>query len=365
MNTTTTKQIAIAHGDGIGQEVINEAVKVLTVISENSDYHLNLVETPVGGEIYKKYGTNLPEKSFQTIKKSDAILFGAIGLPDLPQGVAESAILKLRQGLELFVNLRPVKLFKPLEDICPLKPEFFPSGIDISIIRENTESIYAQIGGTINHETAINNMVYTRKAVERIIEYAFQFAQRKNHQEIISVDKANVLSCSQFWREIFTEKGKDFPNLKKTNFYVDAFCQWLIRSPSTIQTVVTENMFGDIISDEAAYLSGSLGMAASGNINPSGTSMYEPIHGSAPDIAGKNIANPIGAILSCKLMFEESFQDSNIGSMIETAVETTIQKFRTIDIFPRKLELQHNLKQVSCSEMGNLVADTLKNIMKK
>ncbi|RLI63428.1 MAG: 3-isopropylmalate dehydrogenase [Promethearchaeia archaeon] len=358
------KTIAIAKGDGIGPEVINEGVKILKIIGQYTNYDFNLIETPLGGEVYKQTGTNLPEKSFNLMKSSDAILFGAIGVPDLPAGVAESAILKMRQGFDLYVNLRPVKQYEPLQDICPLKPEFFPNGIDISIIRENTEGLYARIGGIVNKDSAVNSMVYSRKAVERIIQYAFEFAVRKNHTEIISVDKANMLACSEFWREIFNEQGKKYPQISKKHFYVDAFCQWLIRSPSTIQTVVTENMFGDIISDEAAMLIGSLGMVPSANINPNGLALFEPIHGSAPDIAGKNIANPIGAILSCKLMIEEKFNDPKLAQFIEKAVITSLEESRTLDIYPRSVDKTKKLKKTTCSDMGTIIGNELKKILK-
>ncbi len=359
------KKIAIAKGDGIGPEVVDEGLKILKIISQYSDYELKFVETPLGGEVYKQTGTNLPKSSFEQMKSADAILFGAIGLPDLPQGIAESAILKMRQGLDLYINLRPVKLYKPLFEICPLKPEFYKNGIDISIIRENTESLYSRIGGIVNNNTATNSMIYTRKAVERIIKYAYKYALRKGHSEIISVDKANMLVCSEFWREIFLEQGKYYPNLLKKNYYVDAFCQWLIRAPSSIQTVVTENMFGDIISDEAAFLTGSLGMAASANINPDGVSLFEPIHGSAPDIAGRNIANPIGTILSCKLMFEEAFHDSKLGEVIEESVVTALKTHRTLDIFPRNPQKHEKLLKTTCSEMGTIIGNELKSRLKK
>jgi 3-isopropylmalate dehydrogenase len=357
------KKIALAPGDGIGHEVVREGKKILKAIAEYTDYNFEMPETPLGGQVWKETGTNLPEKSLRTIKESDAVLFGGIGLPDIPPGVAETAILKLRQGLDLFINLRPVKLFEPLTDICPLRSEYFPSGIDIHIIRENTEGLYAKIGGVVNNESATNIMVYTRKAVERIIKYAFEYATNKKHTEIISVDKANMLACSQFWRENFSKIGRLYPDLKQTNFYVDAFCQWLLRSPSTVQTVVTENMFGDIISDEAAYLSGSLGMAASGNIHPGKVSVYEPIHGSAPDIAGQNIANPIGAILSVKMMFEESFHDTHIPELIEAAVVEALWGFRTIDIYPCQTP-DSPLKKCATSEMGSVIADNLIKLLK-
>ncbi len=359
------KKIALVKGDGIGPEVVNEGIKILKIIEEYTDYEFEFKEAPMGGNIWKKSGESLPQTSFEIMKESDTILFGAVGLPDIPQGVAEKAILRVRQDLDLYVNLRPVKLYPSLHDMCPLKAEIVEKGIDISIFRENTESVYAQIGGVVNQETAVNSMVYTRKGVSRIIEYAFEYVIKNNIEELISVDKANVLAVSQFWRQIFQSIGQKYPKIKQTNYYVDAFCQWLIRDPSSIRTVVTENMFGDIVSDEAAYLVGSLGMAASGNINPNNVSMYEPIHGSAPDIAAQGIANPIGTILSIKMMFEESFQDAQMGRFIDKAVENSLESKRTTDIYSKFAQKDVNIKRVNCNEMGNEVSDQLKSILKK
>ena len=358
------KQIALVKGDGIGPEVVNEGVNILKTIAEYTDYEFDFTEAPMGGEIWKKCGESLPQTSLEMMKQSDAILFGAVGLPDIPQGVAEKAILKVRQDLDLYVNLRPVKLYPSLHDMCPLKPEIVEDGINISIFRENTESVYAQIGGIVNQETAVNSMVYTRKGVSRIIEYAYEFVSKNRLDELISVDKANVLVVSQFWRQIFQSIGKNYPKIKQTNYYVDAFCQWLIRKPSSIHTVVTENMFGDIVSDEAAYLVGSLGMGASGNINPTGVSMYEPIHGSAPDITGQGIANPIGTILSLKLMFEESFRDTHVGVAIDKAVESALESMRTTDIYSKYAQNKVNIQRGNCREMGSSVAEQLKSILK-
>jgi 3-isopropylmalate dehydrogenase len=351
------KKIAVIKGDGCGPEVVNEGIKILDTITEYSDYDFELKETPAGGEVWKKFGTNLPEKSFQAIKESDALLFGAIGLPDLKPGVAESAILKLRQGLDLYVNLRPVKLYNNLRDICPLKDKFIGDGIDITFVRENTEGIYKNIG-KLEDNSAENVMLYTRKGCERIIKYAFEFAKKKGHEKVTSVDKANILKPSQLWRKIFHEIHKEYPNLAVEDIYIDAFCQWLIRAPFKFQTVVTGNMFGDIISDEAAFLIGSLGMASSGNIHPGKVSMYEPIHGSAPDIAGKGIANPIGTILSVKLMMQESFNALEIGNEIDIAVEVALEEGRTVDIQSK------SYKTLTTIEMGDLIASKLKMRLK-
>ena len=351
------KVIAITRGDGCGPEVVNEAIKILKIISDFTDFDFELVEAPAGGEVWKKYGTNLPEKSFEIIKSSNALLFGALGLPDLPPGTAESAILKIRQGLDLYVNLRPVKLYNALRERCPLKNEFIGEGIDLTIVRENTEGLYKNIG-SLDEDKAENIMLYTREGCERIIKYAFGYAKRNGHSKVTSVDKANILKPSQLWRKIFHDISKDYSNITTEDIYIDAFCQWLIRAPYKFQTVVTGNMFGDIISDEAAYLIGSLGMAPSGNIHPGRVSMYEPIHGSAPDIAGKGIANPVGTILSVKLMMEESFNSREIGNEIDKAVEAALQDGRTEDIKSREL------KTLSTIEMGDLIANKLKGRLK-
>jgi len=352
------KVIAITRGDGCGPEVVNEGIKILKIVSEFTDYDFEFKDAPAGGEVWKEFGTNLPEKSFETIRNSDALLFGALGLPDLPPGVAESAILKIRQGLDLYVNLRPVKLYNVLRENCPLKDEFIGDGIDIVFIRENTEGLYKNIG-KLEEDSAENLMLYTREGCERIIKFAFDYAVRKGYKKVTSVDKANILKTSQLWRKIFHEISENFSAIETEDIYIDAFCQWLIREPSKFQTVVTENMFGDIISDEGAFLIGSLGMGSSGNIHPGKVSMYEPIHGSAPDIAGKGIANPIGTILSVKLMFEESFNSSEIGNDIDTAVEEALLEGRTTDI------KNDSLKTLTTTEMGDLISIKLKNKLKE
>ena len=352
------KIIAITRGDGVGPEVVNEGLKILEVIAEFTDFSFEFKDAPAGGEVYKKFGTNLPDKSFNIIKSADALLFGAVGLPDLAPGVAETAILRIRQELDLYINLRPVKLYESLRDRCPLKDEFIGEGIDITFVRENTEGLYANIGN-ISEDRAENSMIYTRKGCERIIRYAYEFAKKMGHSKVTSVDKANILKPSQLWRKIFHEIGDNYPNLQKEDFYIDSYCQWLIRAPDKFQTVVTGNMFGDIISDEGAFLIGSLGMASSGNISPGKVSMYEPIHGSAPDISGKGIANPIGAILSVKLMMQESFQSSDIAKEIETSVEEAIEVGRTIDL------KNPEIKTLNTKEMGDLISEKLKLRLKR
>ncbi len=351
-------KIALTKGDGIGPEVVNEGIKILKIISDYTDLDIQFEEAPAGGNVWKETGESLPKKSVEIIKNSDALLFGAIGLPDIPQGVAESAILRLRQELDLYINLRPIKLYDSMKEQSPLKEEYIGKGIDFTIIRENTEGLYANIGGFLKDEVAINSMVYTKKGCERIIRYAYEFAKLHKHTKITSVDKANVIKPSQMWRSIFQTIGNEYPDLEQENYYIDAFCQWIIRKPYAFETVVTGNLFGDIISDEAAFLVGSLGMASSGNIHPGKVSMYEPIHGSAPDIAGKGIANPIGTILSIKLMMEESIKQPDIGEKIEKAVEISLNEVRTKDISNNKLKI------LSTSQMGDLIAEKLKQELK-
>jgi len=362
---TDKKIISVVKGDGIGPEIIAESMKLMKLVEQYSNLKFEFIDTPCGGGAYKEFGSSLPDKSFEQMKKSDAILYGAVGLPDLPQGVAEYGLLKMRQGLDQYVNLRPAKLYEPIRDACPLKEEYIQKGIDMVIVRENTESIYTKIGGEVHGDAAVSTMVYTKRGVERIIKYAFEYAKRKNMTEMISVDKANVVQCSAFWRNIYTEIGKQYPKIKQTNFYVDAFCQWLIRKPYTVQCVVTENMFGDIVSDEAAYLIGSLGMAPCGNINPEGVSMYEPIHGSAPDIAGQGIANPIGSILSVKMMLEESFHEAKLGQLIEDAVIATLYKGRTKDIMTSNATKEGKVKTFTTKEMGTAICEELTALLKK
>jgi len=352
------KIIAITKGDGVGPEVVAEGVKILGTISKYTDFKFDLKDAPAGGEIWKRFGDNLPEKSFQTIKDADALLFGAVGLPDLPPGTGESAVLKIRQGLDLYINLRPIKLYDSLWERCPLKEEYIGNGIDITFIRENTEGLYKNIG-KLEDDSAENLMIYTRNGCERIINYAYEFAQKMGHNKVTSVDKANLLYASKFWRIIFHDIGAKYPKIEKEDIYIDAFCQWLIRAPYKFQTVVTENMFGDIISDEGAYLIGSLGMAPSGNINPGKVSMYEPIHGSAPDIAGKGIANPIGTILSVKIMMQESFSSSDIAQDIDLSVEDALKEGRTFDVQNKRL------KTLSTQEMGDLIMGKLESRLKK
>jgi 3-isopropylmalate dehydrogenase len=355
-------KVALIKGDGVGKEVLPEAKKILSTIETLTDYQFTYLEVPAGAEVWRSSGISITESSFKRLQEVDAILLGALGDPGVPQGVAENAVLKIRQGFDQYINIRPIRLYDSLREICPLKDDRIGEGIDISIIRENSEGIYRKFGGSIEGNTSVDNMIFTQKGVERIIDFAYNYAISREHTTISSVDKANLLHTSKMWRVIFEKMGEQYPKLKKESYYIDAFCQWLIRSPYMFQTVVTSNMFGDIISDEAAVLAGSLGMVPSANLNPHGISMFEPIHGSAPDIAGQNIANPIATILSVKLMLELTIKDEILARLVDNSVEEAIKTHRTVDIFPKSSTV---LKKVTTQEMGTLIQTELEKRLKK
>ena len=364
-------KIAVIPGDGIGPEIIREGIKVLKALESVTDLDFEFIFAEAGGETYLKTGEVIPDETLKICDESDAIYFGAVGLsPDkLKPGIAERALLEIRFRYDQYVNLRPTKLYPGLENFVPLKNEVIKGGIDFVIIRENTESLYAQQGGILRDEipgnpgdVATNLMIYTRKGVERVIRYAFKYARRTGRKRVTCVDKANVLVASQYWRRIFDLVKEEYPEIETEYAYVDAVTQWLIRNPGWYQVIVTENMFGDILSDLAAPLAGSLGMMPGGNINPNGKSMFEPIHGSAPKYAGKNVANPIATILAGKLMLEEAFHKYEEAKIIDDAVAEVIRegKVRTYDIAGKKPGEAN-----TTSEMGDAIAKKVIEIGKK
>ncbi len=360
-------KIAVVRGDGIGPEIIREGIKILEVVSEVRGIDFDFIDVDVGGETYLQSGEVVPDWSRDQLEDSDAIYFGAVGLdPErLEPGIAEQAIFEIRFRYDQYVNLRPTKLYPGLESFIPIKEEIARKGVNMLIVRENTEGLYCRQGGVLRGETpeggdvATNLMVYTRKGVERIVEYAFELAERRERSRVTNVDKSNVLVCSKFWTSIFKKLAKDHPKIETDHAYVDAFTQWAIRDPSWYQVVVTENMFGDIISDLVAPLSGSLGMMPGGNINPVGKSMFEPIHGSAPRHAGKNVVNPIATILAAKMMLEESFQELEAANLIEKAVMSVISegKVRTYDISDREAG-----EAASTSQMGDAICEKIRSL---
>jgi 3-isopropylmalate dehydrogenase len=351
--------IALCAGDGIGPEVTAEAVKALKAIDSKYRVGFTFEDAPVGGGAYDLFGTPLPEKSLEIAKKADAIFLGAVGgtqWEKLDYSVRpERGLLGLRSGLDLYANIRPAKMFGPLVDASTLKREVV-EGIDLVVIRELTGDIYfGKPRGVEKYEggkRGINTMVYTTPEIVRIAKIAFELA-RKRRNKVCSIDKANVLECTELWREVVTQTHKDYQDVELSHMYVDNAAMQLVRNPKQFDVMLTPNLFGDILSDEASMLTGSIGMLPSASMN--GTKgMYEPIHGSAPDIAGKGIANPIASILSIAMMLEYSFNLSPAARDIERAVTTVLEKgFRTTDIY------SEGAAKVSTTQMGDLIIKEL------
>jgi 3-isopropylmalate dehydrogenase len=303
--------IGVIPGDGIGPEVITEGLKVLQAAASAEGFAVNLVEYPYSGEYYLRTKELVPEQVIDEWRALDAILLGAIGHPDVEPGLVErSVILGLRFGLDLFVNLRPIKLYA--EHLCPLKGKG-PEDLDFVVVRENTEGLYAQIGGAHKQGTADEVAtvlgIYTYKGVERVIRYAFELARsrtrmRDRSPRLTLVDKANAIRPQEIWSRVFAEVGADFPDVEQDHAYVDACAMWMVKNPEWFDVIVTTNLFGDILTDLGAMLQGGMGVAASGNLHPGRTSMFEPIHGSAPKYAGQNVASPFGAILAVSMLLD-------------------------------------------------------------
>ena len=302
------KRIAVIPGDGIGIDVTRESVRVLRRINDVFSAGLELVEFDWGAEKYLREGIALPTGAFEMFRKDfDAILFGAVGDPRVPdQRHAAEILLALRFGLDLYANVRPVRLFH--ERLCPLK-DVGVEDVNFTVIRENTEGAYVNSGGVFKRgtpdEVANQVEVHTRKGVDRIVEYAFQYAGRHGKTKVCMSDKSNVMGyAGDLWQRSFKETASRYPGIQTSHLYIDALCLLMVRQPRDFQVIVTNNMFGDIVTDLAAALQGGLGMAASANINPGNVSLFEPVHGSSPPLAGKNIANPMGSILTAGLMLE-------------------------------------------------------------
>lgn len=360
MNMKKTYTLAVLPGDGIGPEVVREAKKVLKVLGDRLELDLKTSEVPVGGAGYEATGHPLPEKTLQTAKNADAVLLGAVGGPKWEtldfSHRPERALLGLRSSLGLFANLRPAKIFPALVDASTLKREVV-EGLDVLVVRELTGGIY--FGEPRGIETlpdgtrkGVNTLVYTQGEIERIARVAFDIAAKRN-QKVMSVDKANVLECTGLWREVVTEVHKDYPGIALDHMYVDNAAMQLVRNPRQFDVIVTTNMFGDILSDEASMLTGSIGMLPSASLGGE-KGMYEPIHGSAPDIAGKDWANPLAAILSVGMLFKYSLNLEDANGWIENAVEEVLnQGYRTRDI------MSDGMQEVGTIEMGDLVVREL------
>ena len=349
-------KIAVLPGDGIGPEIMTQAIRVLEVL-RSEGMQMEFEEAPLGGAGYDAYGSPYPEFTQKICRAADAVLLGAVGGPqydtlDRPLR-PERGLLGIRKDLGLFANLRPAVLFPELANASTLKPEVV-AGLDIMIVRELTGDIYfgQPRGMRVNEHgerEALNTMIYTESEVRRIAHVAFGIAM-KRQKKLCSVDKANVLETTEFWKEIVIDVAKEYPEVQLTHMYVDNAAMQLIRNPKQFDVIVTGNIFGDILSDEASMLTGSIGMLASASLNETKKGLYEPAHGSAPDIAGQNLANPLATILSAAMMLRYTFNDEASASRIEGAVKKVLAAgYRTGDIF------EPGMKRVSCSEMGDQV----------
>jgi 3-isopropylmalate dehydrogenase len=351
-------RIGIIEGDGVGPEVVSWGKSVLEAASRLGGLNFEFVSAPVGGTAFLETGKVLPPDSLQTLAGCHAILKGPMGRPDIEAGIVErDGILALRQYFGQYVNLRPVKLFRGLEVASPLKDQLLKHGVDFIIVRENSEGLYSRMGGIMEQQAADINL-FTERGVRRILEFAFALAE-KRRKHLISVDKANVLSASLFWRRRFEAMAQNHAEIKCSSQLVDSFCLLVLQDPSPKKwdVVVTDNMFGDIIADEAAAIVGSLGMSPSANLNPGGISMYEPVHGSAPDIAGKGVVNPLATILSCALMLRHSFDRDDLADKVEHAVQKALdENLRTPDIFVD----DEGFTKATTDELGEAVLRHLK-----
>jgi len=349
-------KVAVLPGDGIGPEIIAQARRVLSALKLN----LEAQEAPVGGAAYAAHGDPLPEKTLALAKQADAVLFGAVGDPkydNLPRAKRpEQAILGLRKQLGLFANLRPAVVHPELAAASSLRAELV-SGLDVLIVRELTGDIYfgepKGIRKSGEHREGFDTMRYSEPEIRRIARVGFE-AARKRSKKLCSVDKANVLETSQLWREVVSQESKSFPDVELTHMYVDNCAMQLVRSPKQFDVIVTGNLFGDILSDEASMLTGSIGMLPSAALDERGKGLYEPIHGSAPDIAGKGVANPLATILSAAMMLRYSLRDEKSAQRIEQAVTKVLRDgLRTADIYTA------GARRVGTQEMGDAVVAAL------
>ncbi len=357
-----SNKIAVLAGDGIGPEVMTEAVKVLDAAQEKFGFSLTYEAADVGGIAIDKHDQALPQSTLNVCEASDAILFGSVGGPkweSLPpeEQPERAALLPLRKHFDLFCNLRPARVFKSLAAACPLRPDIVSKGFDMLVVRELTSGIYfgepKGREGSGADEYAFDTLIYKRSEIERITRIAFEAARLRSNK-VTSVDKANVLTTMVFWREVVKEVAIDFPDVELDHIYVDNAAMQLLRSPQQFDVMLCDNMFGDIISDEAAMLTGSMGMLASASLNSDNFGLFEPAGGSAPDIAGQGIANPIAQILSAAMMLRYSLNQNEAASAIVKAVSATLdQGIMTADI------VTEGSATVNTKEMGDAIAAAL------
>lgn len=353
--------IALVKGDGIGPEIVEGAVEVLKKVGEKYGHQFNFTEYLAGGCAYDKYGKPLPEETVEGCKKSDSVLLGAVGGPkwdNVPSDLRpEKALLGLRAALGLYTNLRPAKIYPALMGACTLRPDIVEKGFDLVIVRELTGGIYFGERGRREGsygEEAFDTEAYSVMEIERIARVAFETA-RKRRKNLISIDKANVLETSRLWRQTINRIAGEYPDVEVSHMYVDNAAMQLVREPSRFDVAVTSNMFGDILSDEASQITGSIGLLPSASLGDSKCGMYEPIHGSAPDIAGTGKANPMATILSAAMMLRYSFDLSEEADCIEKAVNAVLEEgFRTADIVGNS-----GAEPLSCKEMTAKIIERL------
>ena len=352
-------KITVLKGDGIGPEIVNECIKVLDKAGEKIGFAFDYDYELLGGCAIDEAGVPYPEKTAKACKASDAVLLGAVGGPkwDSQPGNnrPEKGLLAIREDLGLFANLRPAKIFAPLKSASPIKEEIIGEGLDILIVRELTGGIYFGDRGTYEENGVVgayDTERYTYPEIKRIVKAGFEYAMKRG-KKLTCVDKANVLESSRLWRETVKRVAEDYPEVELNHMYVDNCAMQLVRNPRQFDVILTSNIFGDILSDEASMIAGSIGMLASASLSGSKLGLYEPIHGSAPDIAGQNIANPLATILSVAMMLRYSLDQSEAADAIEAAVAKVLETYRTPDIY------EEGFTKVGCDEMGDRVCEAL------
>lgn len=352
-------QIVVLKGDGIGPEIVDETIKVLDRAGEACGFSFSYDYQLLGGAAIDATGVPLPDQTVSACKKAQAVLLGAVGGPkwDTQPGSnrPEAGLLRIRDVLGLFANLRPAKIFKPLKSASPIKESIIGDSLDLLVVRELTGGIYFGDRGTYEENGVVgayDTERYTVPEIERIVRAGFEYAMKRN-RKLTSVDKANVLDSSRLWRKTAIAISKEYPEVALSHMYVDNCAMQLVRDPKQFDVIVTSNIFGDILSDEASMISGSIGMLASASLAEGTFGLYEPIHGSAPDIAGQGIANPLATILSAAMMLRYTFGEMKAADRIEAAVDQALMSARTPDIW------EEGMKQASTSQMGDLVASLL------
>ena len=355
----SAKKVVLLKGDGIGPEIVNAARGVMEAVSKKHNIDIEFENALIGGAAVDEAGEPLPQKTIDSCKAADAVLLGAVGgykWDNLPSDLRpERGLLGIRKALGLFANLRPAKIFAPLKSASPIKDEIIGDSLDILIVRELTGGIY--VGDKGQREVngapaAFDTECYSVPEIERIARMAFEFAMKRS-KRLCSVDKENVLESSKLWRSVVKKVAEEYPEVELTHMYVDNAAMQLVRNPKQFDVIVTSNMFGDILSDEASQIAGSIGMLASASLNGDARGLYEPIHGSAPDIAGKDIANPLATILSTAMMLRFSLDEPAAADDIEKAVADVLNVARTPDI------AEDGIKTVGCTEMGRLVENII------